>query len=43
MSKDVQIGPGPVRLVLALLVLSVVVIVLKELPAIRRYLKVESM
>ncbi|MEU8342146.1 hypothetical protein SAMN05443665_101439 [Actinomadura meyerae] len=43
MRKGIHIGPGMVRLTVALLALSLAVVVVKEIPAMRRYIKSESM
>jgi hypothetical protein len=43
MRKGIHIGPGMVRLTVALLALALAVVVVKEIPAMRRYIKSESM
>ncbi|WP_279473142.1 hypothetical protein [Actinomadura darangshiensis] len=43
MRKGIRIGPGMVRLMMALLALTVLVVFVKEVPALRRYMKAESM
>ncbi|WP_433467104.1 hypothetical protein ACQPZP_08295 [Spirillospora sp. CA-142024] len=43
MRKGIRIGPGMIRLMVALFVLTVLVVLVKEMPALRRYMKAESM
>ncbi|WP_302931791.1 hypothetical protein [Actinomadura sp. NAK00032] len=43
MRKGIHIGPGVVRVTVALLALAVAAALVRETPAIRRYLKAESM
>ncbi|MEV4674054.1 MULTISPECIES: hypothetical protein [Actinomadura] len=43
MRKGIHIGPGVVRLTVALLALTAVAAAVREVPAIRRYIKAESM
>jgi hypothetical protein len=43
MRKGIRIGPGMLRLMFALFALTVLVVFVKEMPALRRYLKAESM
>ncbi|WP_273699951.1 DUF6893 family small protein [Actinomadura graeca] len=43
MRKGIRTRPGIVRAMTALLLVLAVVVVVKELPALRRYIKSESM
>ncbi|WP_281181866.1 DUF6893 family small protein [Actinomadura macra] len=43
MRKGNRAGPGAVRVMTALLLVVAVVVLVKELPAVRRYIKAESM
>lgn len=43
MRKGIHIGPGTVRLVTVLFAAGELVVLVKEMPALRRYLKSESM
>ncbi|MFA1545284.1 hypothetical protein [Actinomadura chokoriensis] len=41
--KGIHIGPGVIRLMIALFALAVLAMVVREAPAIRRYIKSETM
>lgn len=43
MRKGIHIGPGAVRTMVALLTVAVVVVLVKEMPAMRRYMRAETM
>ncbi|MFA1541100.1 hypothetical protein [Actinomadura monticuli] len=43
MRKGIHIGPGVVRLMVALFTLAVIALVVKETPAMRRYINSKSM
>ncbi|MEU8797345.1 hypothetical protein [Spirillospora sp. NPDC048819] len=43
MRKGIHIGPGVARTMVALLTVGVIVVLVKEMPAMRRYLRAETM
>ncbi|WP_255218802.1 hypothetical protein [Actinomadura formosensis] len=43
MKKGIRIGPGMIRLMAAMCVIGLIIVLVKETPAMRRYLKSESM
>lgn len=43
MKKGIRIGPGMIRLMAAMCAVGVITVLVKEMPAMRRYLKSESM
>ncbi|SNR49180.1 hypothetical protein [Actinomadura mexicana] len=43
MRKGICIGSGVVRLMLGLVAVAAIVVLVKEVPALRRYVKAESM
>ncbi|SFP60572.1 MULTISPECIES: DUF6893 family small protein [Actinomadura] len=43
MRKGIHIGPGMLRLMAGLFAAGALVVLVKEMPALRRYLKSESM
>lgn len=43
MKKGICIGSGVVRLMLGLVAVGAIVVLVKEVPALRRYVKAESM
>ncbi|WP_279433596.1 hypothetical protein [Actinomadura sp. KC345] len=43
MRKGIHVGPGVLRTMIALFTLAMIVVVVKEMPAMRRYMKARSM
>ncbi|MGP4021945.1 DUF6893 family small protein [Actinomadura sp. 3N407] len=43
MRKGIHIGPGAVRTVITLFAVALVVVLVKEMPAMRRYMRAETM
>ena len=43
MRKGIHVGPGVLRTMIALFTLAVVIVIVKETPAMRRYVKARSM